>query len=239
MSYAIDKPKILSMENPLQVDVIDREVTYTGTLCNDEDLSPYIQTTLEEYSRYYHTASIAPSEPAVLDTIENLNNSAAHLRYPGVEENVEFEDYPQLSIEELYNQSRFLLNYHPQSSPPQSTFSCVPRSNKRLVDNCGSGYTNLLLSFGPKVRLGKYYITGPIFGTASLYSMNPHRELIKITGVSILMQHQKSLRSKFKVFIGRICLMKKTLFGSRQILYILIQSMVHLTHVTVPKTYSS
>jgi len=201
MSYAIDKPEIQAMERQLQVDTVERVSNYVGNIGSDHAPSYYVQTSLEEFSRNYHTVSVAPSMPPVLDTIDYHANNAAHLRFPEVEETDTFEEFPQLTKGGLYDQSRFLQNYHPHSSPQQSTFRRVPVGNKHLVDNCAYGYTKLLVSIGPKekIRYGKHHIMEPIFGTACLYSMSSRDgELTKITETFNFDATPQSMRSRFK-----------------------------------------
>jgi hypothetical protein len=183
MSFAIDLPEVLKMEKQLQVDVAARSITYNGSAGSDETSSLYTQTSLEEFSRNFHTVSVASSTTA-LDTIEYQASNAAHLRFPDVDELDVVEDQPQLFKGGLYDQSRFIHNYHPESSPQPSTFHRAPMGNKSLVDNCAFGYTKLLVSIGPKekIRYAKQ-ISEPIFGTACLYCMSKRGdgELMKMT----------------------------------------------------------
>lgn len=183
MSFAIDMPEMLKMEKQLHVDVVPRGRIYTGNAGSDDTSSLYTQTSLEEFSRNFHTVSIAPSITTV-ETIDYQASNAAHLRFPDVDELDVVEDQPQLFKGGVYDQSRFIHNYHPESSPQQSTFHRVPMGNKSLVDNCAYGYTKLLVSIGPKekVRYAKQ-ISEPIFGSACLYCMSKRGdgELMKLT----------------------------------------------------------
>ena len=170
------------MEQQLQVDVVERTNCYNGE-AGQSLSSLYTQTCLEEYSRSYHTVSVAPST-TYMDTMQYQPGNASHLRFPDVDELSGIEDMPQPFTTGLYDQNRFIHNYHPESSPQVSTYRKVPSGNKSLVDNCSYGYTKLLVSIGPKEKI-KYtrQILEPIFGTACLYAMSKRGEgdLMKLT----------------------------------------------------------
>ena len=182
MSFAIDLPEVLKMEQKVQVDIVGRANYYHGEAGNSQS-SLYTQTCLEEYSRDYHTVSVAPSSTN-LESIEYQADGASHLRFPDADELDDMEDQPQLFKGGLYDQCRFIHNYHPESSPQVSTYRKVPSGNKSLVDNCSYGYTKLLVSIGPKEKI-KYsrQILEPVFGTACLYAMSKRGEgdLMKLT----------------------------------------------------------
>jgi hypothetical protein len=184
MSYAIDRPEIILMENQLQIDLVDRTASYFHENINELTDSVYCHAVYEEYYRKYETVSIAPNAPPTLECCDYHNMNASLLRFPDVEESNTIEETPPPSAIAPPEHTRVLHNYHPIGLSQPSVYRKVPTGNQYLVDNCTLGYTKLLVSIAPKLKLtSKNKILEPIFGTVSLYCLNKRGDggdLVKI-----------------------------------------------------------
>jgi hypothetical protein len=185
MSYAIDRPEIILMENQLQIDLVDRTATYSHENINELTDSVYCHAVYEEYYRKYETVLIAPNAPSTLESSDYHNMNASLLRFPDVDESNTFEEIASASALVPPEHTRVIQNYHPIGLPQPSVYRKVATGNQYLVDNCTLGYTKLLVSIGPKQKItsrNNKFIE-PIFGTVSLYCLSKRGdggELVKI-----------------------------------------------------------
>jgi hypothetical protein len=181
MSYAVDRPEILLMENQLQIERVERTQIYKNDKIDELASSEYCHAVFEEYSRQYEAVSIAPNIPPTIEPCDYHSLNASSLRFPDVDESQTLEE--ELNPPTPPDHTRVIHNYHPIGIPHPSVFRKVPTSNKKLIDNCSLGYTKLLVSIGPKEKITyRHKFSEPIFGTVSLYCMSKRGDgdLVKI-----------------------------------------------------------